>query len=213
MCVWGGGVFDHSAQNYNTHLPLNLANNKQQQATSNTSSFRFGHHSVPTLRVLCSSSHPRAQVVALPKPRLSQRLTASTLGWGRQVGRCPPKSVQFTAKSSHFSPKTAPQPPQSTKTIENACHMPQPACFACAQEPLRPPHPLYIPETAQKWPTMRAVCVNPPQNQEWANSWVTWLKSEFRGHHSQAPTFCGFHPSELSNETPRPPYQWSLGAA
>ena len=35
------------------------------------------------------------------------------------------------------------------------------------------------------------------------------------GHlvHPQPPTFCGFHPSVSPNETPRPPYQWSLGAA
>ena len=42
-----------------------------------------------------------------------------------------------------------------------------------------------------------------------------WLKTEFRGHlvHPQPPTFCGFRASESPNETPRPPYQWSLGGA
>ena len=42
-----------------------------------------------------------------------------------------------------------------------------------------------------------------------------WLQSEFRGHlvHPQPPTFCGFQAAESPNETPRPPYQWSLGAA
>ena len=42
-----------------------------------------------------------------------------------------------------------------------------------------------------------------------------WLKSEFRGHlvHPQPPTFCGFQASELPHETPRPPYQGSLGGA
>ena len=36
-----------------------------------------------------------------------------------------------------------------------------------------------------------------------------------RGHliHPQPPTFCGFQASESPNETPRPPYQRSLGAA
>ena len=29
----------------------------------------------------------------------------------------------------------------------------------------------------------------------------------------QSPTFCGFEASESPNETRRPPYQWSLGAA
>ena len=49
---------------YYTPLPLNLANNKQQATSnkqaSNTSPFRFGHCSVPTLRALHYSSHPTA---------------------------------------------------------------------------------------------------------------------------------------------------------
>ena len=59
------------------------------------------------------------------------------------------------------------------------------------------------------------VCVQQARNQELAVSWATWLKSEFRGHlvHLQPPTFCGFQASESPNETPRPPYQWPLGAA
>ena len=62
---------------------------------------------------------------------------------------------------------------------------------------------------------MCAVCVKQAQNQERAVSWATWLKSEFRGHlvNPQPPTFYGFQASESPNETPRPPYQWSLGAA
>ena len=46
---------------YYTPLPLNLANNKQQATTSNnnnnTSPCRFGHCSVPTLRIFCPCSH------------------------------------------------------------------------------------------------------------------------------------------------------------
>ena len=59
------------------------------------------------------------------------------------------------------------------------------------------------------------VCVKQAQNQERAISWPTWLKTEFRGHlvHPQPPTFCGFQASDSPNETPRPPYQWSLGGA
>ena len=62
---------------------------------------------------------------------------------------------------------------------------------------------------------MCAVCVKQAQNQEWAVSWATWVKTEFRRHlsHPQPPTFCGFQASESPNETPRPPYQWSLGGA
>ena len=63
------------------------------------------------------------------------------------------------------------------------------------------------PKTAQYAPT--------PRNQARAVSWTTWPKSQFRAHlvHPQTPTFCGFQASESPNETPRPPYLWSLGAA
>ena len=46
-------------------------------------------------------------------------------------------------------------------------------------------------------------------------SWATWLKSKMSGHlvHLQHPTFCGFQAFESPNETPRPPYHWSLGGA
>ena len=64
-----------------------------------------------------------------------------------------------------------------------------------------------VPKTAQ--------CAPAPRNQERAVSWAMWLKNEFRGHlvHPQPPTFYGFQASESPNETHRPPYQWSLGAA
>ena len=62
---------------------------------------------------------------------------------------------------------------------------------------------------------MCAVRVKQAQNQARAVSWATWLKTEFRAHlfHPQPPTFCGFQASESPNETPRPPYKWSLGGA
>ena len=47
---------------------------------------------------------------------LSQKLTGGGPGRGCQVGRCPPKSAQFWAKNSHFSPKTAPKPGQNAQT-------------------------------------------------------------------------------------------------
>ena len=70
------------------------------------------------------------------------------------------------------------------------------------------------PKRRQKAPKS-AQCAPAPRNQERAVSWATWLKNEFRGPlvHPQPPTFYGFHPSESPNETHRPPYQWSLGAA
>ena len=70
------------------------------------------------------------------------------------------------------------------------------------------------PKRRQKAPKT-AQCAPAPRNQERAVSWATWLKKEFRGHlvHPQPPTFCGFQASESPNETRRPPYQWSPGAA
>ena len=70
------------------------------------------------------------------------------------------------------------------------------------------------PKRRQKAPKI-APCAPAPRNQDWAVSWTTWLQTEFRGHlvHPQPPTFYGFQASELPNETRRPPYQWSLGAA
>ena len=70
------------------------------------------------------------------------------------------------------------------------------------------------PKRHQKAPKS-APCAPTPRNQARAVSWATWLNSKFRGHlvHPQPPTFCGFQASELPNETPRPPYLWSLSGA
>ena len=70
------------------------------------------------------------------------------------------------------------------------------------------------PKTRQKAPKT-ALCAPASRNQERALSWATWLKNKFRGHlvHPQPPTFYGFQASGSPNETRRPPYQWSLGAA
>ena len=60
-----------------------------------------------------------------------------------------------------------------------------------------------------------APCAPAPRNQERAVSSARWLKNEFRGHlvHPQPHTFYGFQASESPNETCRPLYEWSLGAA
>ena len=65
-----------------------------------------------------------------------------------------------------------------------------------------------LPELRILWPKTAFFGPKPPRN-------PTRLKNEFRGHlvHPQPPTFYGFQASELPNETRRPPYQWSLGAA
>ena len=71
------------------------------------------------------------------------------------------------------------------------------------------------PKNSQKWPRLRAVGVEQPQNQERAVSWATWLKTTFQGYlvHPQPPTFGSFQASESPHETPRPPYQRSVGEA
>ena len=70
-------------------------------------------------------------------------------------------------------------------------------------------------ETASAYGAIGWWCVKQARNQERAVSWVTWLKTEFRGHlvHPQPPYSCSFEASESPNEMPRPPYQWSLGGA
>ena len=71
------------------------------------------------------------------------------------------------------------------------------------------------PKKGAKKPQKPAQCAPTPRNQAQGVTWVTWLKSELRGHlvHPQALTFCGFQASESPNEPLRPPYQWSLGGA
>ena len=90
--------------------------------------------------------------------------------------------------------------------------------FTVSKSPLVPFNSTICPRNGskrrQKAPKS-AQCAPTPRNQARAVSWATWLKIRFRGHlvHMQPPTFCGFHPSESPNETPRPPNQWSLCGA
>ena len=139
-------------------------------------------------------------------------------GGGRQVGRCPPKSAHFWAKNSHFSPKTALVTVQNSQTKANGCYIHVRLDFLVTKGPLVPSNsticPRNGPKRRQKAPKA-AQCAPTPRNQERAVSWATWLKNQFRGHlvHPQPPTFCGFQASKSPNETRRPPYQWSLGAA
>ena len=150
---------------------------------------------------------------------LSQKLTGGGPGRWRQVGRCPPKSAQFWAKNSHFSPKTAPSKgAKQPKRRQTAATLHVRLDFLATKGPLVPSNsticPRNGPKRRQKAPKT-AQCAPAPRNQERAVSWATWLKTKFRGHlvNPQPPTFYGFQPSESPNETRRPPYQWSLGAA
>ena len=106
---------------YYTPLPLNLANNKQQVTTTRL---------LAVLAIAPSQRFGSFAHVAILEPRwwpcqiqvLSQKLTAGGPGRWRQVGRCPPKSALFWAKSSHFSPKTALLRVQNSQTKANGCY-------------------------------------------------------------------------------------------
>ena len=149
---------------------------------------------------------------------LSQKFPAGGPGRWHKIGRCPPKSAQLWAKNSHFSPKTALVRVQNSQTKANGCYPHVPLDFNVTEEPLVPSNSTICPrngpnrrQTAPK----TALCARAPRNQARAVSWATWVKIQFRGHlvHPQPPTFYGYKASDSPNETCRPPYQWSLGAA
>ena len=204
---------------YYTPLPLNLAN-KQQATTTTTTRHHFVLAIAPSHRLGLDSTlailEPRCRPCQIQA--LSQKLTVGGLGRGRQVGRCPPKSAQFWAKNSHFSPKTALVRVQDSQTKANGCYIHVRLDFLVTKGTLVPSNSTICarngPKRRQKAPKT-AQCAPAPRNQERAVSWATWLKNEFRGHlvHPQPPTVYGFQASESPNETGRPPYQWSLGAA
>ena len=70
------------------------------------------------------------------------------------------------------------------------------------------------PKKAPKSPKNCAMCTSTPKPRTGRILGYV-AQNEFRGHlvHPQPPTFCGFQASDSPNETRRPPYQWSLGAA
>ena len=127
-------------------------------------------------------------------------------GGGAKSGGALPKSAQFLAKNSHFSPKTALVRVRNSQTKAHSCDHHVPLDFLVTICPRNgPKRRQKAPKTAQ--------CAPAPRNQERAVSWATWLKVQFRGHllHPQPPTFYGCQASESPNKTP--PYQWSHGAA
>ena len=116
-------IYEYKYIYYYTPLPLNLANNKQQQQQATT-------RHLALLAIAPSQRFGSFAHVAILEPRwwpcqfqvLSQKLTGGGPGRWRQVGRCPPKSAQFWAKNSHFSPKTALVRVQNSQTKANGCY-------------------------------------------------------------------------------------------
>ena len=95
-------------------LVVTATSKKQQQARLRVV---LAHCSVPTLQISISSSHLRAQAVAVQVHVLSEKLTPTGPQRLRQVRRCPPQSAQFprSVVNSHSSLKTEPEQNGKTK--------------------------------------------------------------------------------------------------
>ena len=139
-------------------------------------------------------------------------------GGGAKSGGALPNLRSFARKTAIFRPKQPQNPGETPKRRDTVSTLHVRLDFTVSKSSLVPFNsticPRNGPKRRQKAPKT-AQCAPAPRNQERAVSWATWLKNEFRGHpfHPQPPTFYGFQASESPNETPRPPYQWSLGAA
>ena len=139
-------------------------------------------------------------------------------GGGAKSGGALPNLRSFGPKTAIFRPKQPQYGSQAAKRRQTAPTLHMRLDFLVTKGPLVPSNsticPRNGPKRRQKAPKT-AQYAPTPRNQERAVSWATWLKIRFRGHpvHPQPPTFCGFQASESPNETRRPPYQWSLGAA
>ena len=129
-----------------------------------------------------------------------------------------PKLRILCPKTAFFGPKRPQNPIKTAKRSKTVATLHVRLDFTVSKSPLVPFNSTICPRNGpkrRKKTSKSAQCAPTPRNQARAVSWATWLKSEFRGHlvHPQSPTFCGHHPSESPNETPRPSYQWSLGGA
>ena len=139
-------------------------------------------------------------------------------GGGAKSGGVLPNLHSFGPKTAIFRPKEPQDPGKMPKRRETVPTLHVQLDFTVSESALVPFNSTIClrnsPKRRRKTPKS-AQCAPTPRNQERAASGATWLKTEFRGHlvHPQPPTFCGFQASKLPNETPRPPYQWSLGGA
>ena len=138
-------------------------------------------------------------------------------GVGAKLGGALPNLRSFGPKTTIFRPKEPPNLGTTPKLRETVATLHVRLDFT-AKSPLVPFNsttcPRNGPKRREKAPKS-AQYAPTPRNQARAVSWTAGLKIQFRGHlaHPQPPTFCGFQASELPNETPRHPYQWSLGGA
>ena len=139
-------------------------------------------------------------------------------GGGAKSGGALPNLRSFGPKTAIFRPKQPQNPGETPKRRDTVSTVHVRLAFTVSKSSLVPFNsticPRNGPKRRQKAPKI-AQCAPAPGNQERAVSPATWLKTEFRGHlgHPQPPTFYGFQALESPNETHRPPYLWSLGAA
>ena len=119
---------------------------------------------------------------------LSQKLTDGAPGRCRHIGRCPPESALFRAKSSHFLPKTALQPIGNAKRRKTAGTLHMRLDLLESNSPLVPSDDTICPKNTpkrpppKKGPRICPVWMQAAPNQERAVSWATWLKTPFQGH-------------------------------
>ena len=136
------------------YLPLNSANNKQQQqatTSNNTSPWRFGHCSVPTLPIICPSSHHGAQVVALPNPSFELETHRWRPGAVAPSGEVPFQICAVLGQKQPFftqnSPSTGSKQPKEGKwLLHSTCGL----TFPRPRDLWYPLTPRYVRETAQK---------------------------------------------------------------
>ena len=122
---WGEG-FRLDDIYYYTPLPLNLAN--KQQASKGALLLSVSAIARPHRSGLYST-------LAILEPRwwrcqiqvLSQKVTGGSPGRGRQVGRCPPRTVHFMPQNSLFWPKMALKPRRNGQTKANRRYTPHAA--------------------------------------------------------------------------------------
>ena len=156
--------------------------------------------------------------MALPNPSFEPKTDQWRPGAVAPSREVPSQICAVLGQKQPFSPKIAPNPGETPKRRKTVATLHVRLDFTVSKSPLVPFNsticPRNGPKRRQKAPKT-AQCAPTPRNQERAVSWATWLKNEFRGHlvHPQPPSFCGFQASESPDETRRPPYQWSLGAA
>ena len=140
----------------------------------------------------------------LPNPSFQPKTHRWPRGGGSKFGGALPKLRILCPKTAFFGPKRPQNSVKTGKRRETVCTLHVRLDCPVTKSPFLPSRSTICPRNG---PKMLLVSKRPKTT----NGPYLGL----RGHlvHPQPPRFCGFQASESPNETPRPPYQWSLGAA